>query len=606
MQGIVTCRYIAAFMLLFQFFAIAQENHAVKDVRFNGNTTFTASELSEQITTHSANKFQRFILRKKPSFYSRDIIEGDVESLIRFYQREGFLDAQIQRPELEINKKKRAVELTFNISEGEPFIVSDVRFQLLRGNENTQVDSIIEKNRPLLLMTVNKRFRDKAVYADRELIVKKFSEAGFPYVRVTPELNVDETANLVDLIWRIDSGDKCIFGDAEIFGNQNIAADMIRNKLAFKKGQVYHPQLINETQQNVYDLGIFQFVTVKALLNTQNAATIPVRIQIKEAPKFSTKFGLGYGKEDKFRFFSDARLLGFLGGARKLDLFFKHSRLKPYDVSLRFTQTPFFDPKTSLVLSPFVIKQDEPGFEVSRVGISTSVLHQINRQLNGSVTHTLEQVDAKGNINAQNASRFSQLYNKSSISLGTTFDNSFPIFSPVSGFFSALTFKVTGLGFNSKYHYTKLLLDVRNYRKKFGMVLASRLKIGSIDPVDGKNFIPIEDRFYSGGSNSVRGWSLAELGPLDAGGSPIGGNSLLEGSAEIRFPIMGIVSGVTFGDFGNVWLMPYDYRLSELRYAAGAGLRVATPIGPFRLDVARPVFDTEKTFQFHISVGHSF
>jgi outer membrane protein insertion porin family len=81
---------------------------------------------------------------------------------------------------------------------------------------------------------------------------------------------------------------------------------------------------------------------------------------------------------------------------------------------------------------------------------------------------------------------------------------------------------------------------------------------------------------------------------------------LFEGNVELRYPIISIFSGVIFYDFANVWPPSYDYRFGDLRYAAGMGLRVRTPIGPVRADVARPVFDEETTIQFHISVGQAF
>ena len=104
----------------------------------------------------------------------------------------------------------------------------------------------------------------------------------------------------------------------------------------------------------------------------------------------------------------------------------------------------------------------------------------------------------------------------------------------------------------------------------------------------------------------MRGWARAELGPQADDGTPIGGYSLLEGSVALRFPIIGIVSGAMFSDFGNVWMESYSFKFDDLRYAAGLGIRVSTPIGPIRLDVARPVFDDETTGQIHISVGEAF
>jgi outer membrane protein assembly factor BamA len=134
--------------------------------------------------------------------------------------------------------------------------------------------------------------------------------------------------------------------------------------------------------------------------------------------------------------------------------------------------------------------------------------------------------------------------------------------------------------------FVKPLLEARHYQPLWWkLILATRLKIGTIEPYSGDDTVPFNVRFFAGGPGSVRGFALNRLGPLDAEGNPIGGNSLLEGSIELRFPIIGDVSGAVFLDFGNVFSDSFTYRLSDLRYAAGPGVRYNTPIGPIRVDV---------------------
>jgi outer membrane protein insertion porin family len=160
--------------------------------------------------------------------------------------------------------------------------------------------------------------------------------------------------------------------------------------------------------------------------------------------------------------------------------------------------------------------------------------------------------------------------------------------------------------FPSDYDYSRLLLDFRRYQELAKLVIAMRLKFGAVNSNDDSGFVPVEDRFYAGGAMSLRGWSRSTLGPLRQNGNPIGGKSLIEASIELRYPIIGIVSGVVFTDFGNVWLPAFTYKLDNLRYSGGIGVRVSTPIGPIRLDVAWPVDDRETGAQFHLNVGHAF
>jgi outer membrane protein insertion porin family len=75
---------------------------------------------------------------------------------------------------------------------------------------------------------------------------------------------------------------------------------------------------------------------------------------------------------------------------------------------------------------------------------------------------------------------------------------------------------------------------------------------------------------------------------------------------ELRFTIYGPLGGVVFTDWGNVWRETYTYRLDDLRYSAGAGVRFKTPVGKIRMDFARPIFDDSRTWQFHLSIGPAF
>jgi outer membrane translocation and assembly module TamA len=134
--------------------------------------------------------------------------------------------------------------------------------------------------------------------------------------------------------------------------------------------------------------------------------------------------------------------------------------------------------------------------------------------------------------------------------------------------------------------FVKLVLEARHYLPlSQRLLLATRLKLGGIEPYGSSTDVPFNVRFFAGGPGSVRGFQLNRLGPVNADGDPIGGLSLIEGSAELRFPLFGDFGAVLFLDFGNVFSPPFTYHLGDLRYAVGPGLRYNTPVGPLRLDV---------------------
>lgn len=588
-----------------------QENYEVKSITFEGNHVFSTNDLLDQMSVHSVGFIKRNIFREKPFLYSDEIVESEIKKLISFYQTEGFLSVNIMERKNEIDNEKRTLKLVIYIEEGYPVIVKHVAaaFDSVSYGEIKELQNIFLDCTSDLDLTESKRFRDQFLENDRIRIFEKFSNSGFPYVDIDPELNVRMKSSEVNVVWHINSGPKCYFGEVELHGNNEVPSHMILNELAFERNQIYSQNLLDKTQQQIFSLGLFQVASVKAQLTSQRDSLIPVLINIKEAPRFTIKFGVGYGREDNFRAFSNLRRLGFFGGTRRLNLLFKHSGLEPYNIDLRITQPVFFSHRTALTLNPFFRKEDEPGYKVKRIGGRASVLHQISTYLKGSITYIYERVyqdTSEIDPELRAGKEINDLYDKAGPIIGLIWDNSYPLFYPSSGYFMAVTLKTNGLVTLISFRYTRLLIDIRRYRSFLNGVLAYRLKFGGIESFSQDKFVPVEDRFYAGGTTSVRGWARQQLGPKDASGTPEGGRSLLEGSIELRQPIFWKLTGAFFLDFGNVWRKSYYYTLNELRYATGFGVGIDTPIGPARVDIGWPIFDEDRKAQIHLNIGHSF
>jgi outer membrane protein insertion porin family len=168
------------------------------------------------------------------------------------------------------------------------------------------------------------------------------------------------------------------------------------------------------------------------------------------------------------------------------------------------------------------------------------------------------------------------------------------------------------------------------------IVFALRARVGFADAYGSSRDkgVPVENRYFTGGGNSVRGFEENNLGPREivstSGGEPslvvVGGRLLLVGNAEIRFPIPFFsryrFSGAVFADGGNVWrslgsLDFDDFRFTadrddvtdeDFRYSVGLGIRYNTPVGPIRLDFGIPIKrdETDEFGRFHLSLGQIF
>jgi len=586
------------FFLLCTFPLLAQTNYKLNKITFSGNHTIQQRTLSKQITEETRSKFEFW---KKRDIFNSIILEQDVEILKTFYQTEGFLNVEI-KSETTKNLKKETIDIEFVIVENEPIKINKINYNIISGTPQTNVQ-IPELNE---ILKSRNRFRDNDLIKAKEQFAEFLLNNGFPFQNISHDLSVNINDNTVDVTFNIDCGGAFTFGETTITGNQKTSAYYIKKEMAFEAGDTFDKRKLERTQQQVMDLGVFQFVTVKSRADEIPTERIPMEIMVKEATRLNVKFGVGYGLEEQFRISADIQKLGFFRSIDRFNVYLKCSKLEPYHIDLTLNQPLFFSLKNKLITNAYLKKQVAPAYTIKRYGAAIKIQRHLFKNADGFSGYSYEKnfLDVDESILDEVDIQQITKYDKANILLGLTFDNSSPVFFPNQGFSLSAVTTLAGYGFNSDFHYYQILMEAKKY---FGIteniVIAGKVKLGMMDPTRGDKFTPLEERFYAGGSNSIRGWSYGQLSPKSDSNIPIGGNSLLENSVELRFPIWKIINGVIFTDFGNVWSESYHYSLRDLRYANGAGLRIKTPIGPIRLDGA---ISDENNFQFFLGIGQAF
>jgi len=554
--------------------------------------------------------FKEKILGKEPVYYTQSLYDQDIARIRNFYQKEGYLNVSFGTPKIKVNKKKK-VEITLVIHENEAVEISAITYvvdstqtlqQVLgrRGSNNVIFQSVAAEG---------KIFRDEAVQNDERIIADAFYDEGYAYTSVRSEIEVDTAFNTASVLWTVDRGPLSYFGETTVEGNERVPSKSILKQLNYKQGDIWSKNRIDDSQKQIYNQGNYRVASVKSQLSTIMADSLPVIIHIQEAPRWTTRFGVGYGTEDKFRTFADIQYLGFLTHTGRLNFYAKHSGLEPYNVYFKFSQPSFLLPFNTFVIYPFIQQQNEPGYSLSKWGYNLTFQQNFSKELNTSIGYVYEDVKQDTtNIDYSDASSVdNSFYSKRGFVIGAIYNNSDPILDPIKGYALSFNVKTNDLVIGEQMPFFRILSEYKSYwGVRRGTVLAVKMKVGGIVRTDDNDFIPVEERFYAGGSYSVRGWGRSELGPKDVNGKPTGGNSLLEGSAEMRFDVGRLFKFAVFTDFGNVWEESFSYHLNDLHYSAGFGIRIKTPIGPAGFDFARPVFDDQKSWQFHFNIGHAF
>jgi outer membrane protein insertion porin family len=370
----------------------AQEEGEIRKVRFSGNDHFSDRYLRKQISFKPATWLEKTVFKKRPSSYSGDAMDMIRSELFHFYRSEGFLNMELGTPEIKTRGRKKKVELSFTIQEGEPIILDSIGYDILENPALPPLPSDWEPGKLKLTAKTGEPFRDALIWTDSDLISHYFINRGHPYARVVPGIKVDTARHTATLIWQVDRGPLGYFGNITIAGNKRTPDKTIMRQMAFKTGDLYSRKKLNKSQQQVYELGTFRIASVKAQLSKQQDDTIPVAMVFTEAPATATRVGFGYGREDKLRGFIDFRLLNFTGGARRLNIYLKHSALEPYHIEATLTQPGAFSANSTLAFSPSIRKMHEPGYELLTYGANLSLLQKITQKLSGSINWYYDKV----------------------------------------------------------------------------------------------------------------------------------------------------------------------------------------------------------------------
>lgn len=576
-----------------------EEMVRISKIKIKGAKALTKQEIEQSIGTEFPSiKFWV----KKPEF-SEEVLKDDMIRIKRLYASRGYYDAEASY-KLKFNKDGTRVEIIIKIVEGKPVKLTSLDIEY-DGEVSEKTKKDIKKAIPL---KVNKNFSPNAYQQTKGVISEILSNEGYPKADVEGEALVNRKEKWAKAKFVIKPGLIYKFGTTTVEGNEKVESYIILREASFKQGEIYSLKRLNETQANIFQLGLFRSVVIDPVYNEKEQIA-DVKIVVKERKQGSVKVGFGFGTEDKLRGQVIWTKRNFFGGGRRLEVSGKASfitqRLETSVIQ------PFILGRDSELTGSLNFQRDDvPSFE----GESFLTTGQVQKDFAqyystfGSFNIQLSKVRRSAASNAEDQRRenfFLTFFN-----MGIERDTTDSILNPTRGFVVSTGLESSFRALASDVNYLKGTVEVRGYKRLLDIVLAKKLTAGVIQPFGstGTFDIPIFKRFFAGGSTSMRGFPFQKLGPLDRDGDPLGGNTLIVGSFEVRYPIYGNFGGVAFFDYGNVFPGQWAFMLNDLKYAPGAGLRYDTIIGPVRFDVGYALNPERgiRRVQFFISIGQAF
>jgi outer membrane protein insertion porin family/translocation and assembly module TamA len=471
---------------------------------------------------------------------------------------------------------------------------------------------------------INKEDFDRS----KTLLLTRLQDAGYARAQVIPRTEVDSEQHTATVTFTLAPGSETAFGHIAIEGAQQVEEQAIRRQLTIHEGQRTSAKELAASADAIYSLGMFQAVTPRALNPEAADEPLDVEFEVIERKPRGLQFSAGYSSTEGFRTQVEWTHRNLFAGAQQLTLLARYSSIEqrgevrlrlPYFLAERtaFTQTLFARNEKEAGINPGggffgVSGEAQPAFDLFSVGTESRVEHRFTERLSGVVGVNFSRNDFSNVDRAALTAAEQEIAQDNTLFVQfveVQYNTSDSLLNPTHGLVLRGRIDQSTSAVISDVSFVKLVLEARHYLPlSQRLLLATRLKLGGIEPYGGSTEVPFNVRFFAGGPGSVRGFELNRLGPVNADGDPIGGMSLIDGSVELRFPLFGDFGAVLFLDFGNVFSSPFTYRLGDLRYAVGPGLRYNTPVGPLRLDVGFIVDrrQGENFGRIEFSIGQAF
>lgn len=569
-------------MIALIFFLWCSSEFRVTAIDITGNQYFSESSIRKIMLTKPKGLFRK-------GLFNLEIFRGDLDAIKNFYVYDGFLDVSVAH-KVRYDSTDQGVAISIVIDEGRQNFVKEINFD---GNAVFRSDSLLK----LLVMERSKVFDMRMVDLDNYVIRYAYDDIGYADIQV--ESDYDRKQDSISVRHSINEGAVQFVGNIEILGLENTRESVVRRELRIRNGDLFRYARILESERRLYRLGIFAAIRTQI----ESAATEnqkDVRFVLRERNRISLNFRVGYGTRDRIRMGVGVQHNNMFGRAwqGKIDskLSFVEQRIS--------TQVAF--PRSALLPGDFGFafffrRSKEIGYETRSLGGNVSTRFV----LDASEISAKYEVERIKTIYFEGDSAERDLLH--GFIVGWLRDKRDDLFFATRGSYLGANLEMSGVVLPSDVDYLRPTAQMRFYQPFMGLVLATAFRAGMVEAIAPTVTIPVYKRFYCGGTSSVRGYPERGIGPVDENDNPLGGRFLGEISAEIRVPIYRVLGGVLFVDGGNIWQDAEDID-ANLRWGAGAGLRLRSFLGSIRLDYGFKLGrqEGESLGVLHFAIGEAF
>ena len=550
-------------------------------------------------------------------------IESALSQIRDFYISQGYRDVVVGDTHYSFSDDRTEATVKVSIEEGIQYVVHDILF---RGDLIPKAEDKLKKSRQELI--------GQPYFSRRRLILRSrlleiYGNLGYPNTLVEVKEQQGTEPGMVVLSAEITKGPRVTISEILIRGNDKTKKKFIRNRLHLKPGDRFKLKQKQKSFRDLYKTGLFSKVDLY-LEKQEGTDRWPLVVEVTEVPAKEVYFEPGWGSYELLRLkvgFQEKNLFGTgrIFGLEAIGSF------KAQSLVARLSDPWFLNTKTKADLTGFYSRREEPSFTRKDQGGTLFFTRTLTDRIKATGGYGFRMTDISDVDPEIEEIDDVTGYDYASLKAQATYDSRSDLFFPLRGQRSFISAEYADSFLGSDIKLTRLSGGMRYFFSLTkSTVLAMRYRTGLIVPGKDDFNLPIAERFFNGGENTVRSFKQSELGPQDSNGDPVGGLAYNVINIELRQRLIGNLTGSLFLDLGNVspnrtraeeGKPPYDSQsdimsdtfsqyFKDFRTGVGFGLQYQLPVGPARVDFAfNPDKDSDRDedfFVFHFSVGMAF
>jgi len=578
------------------------------------NKVFSQEELLDLFSIGEADFFILNYFTERDHF-SKQEYEAGIEKLKNLYLSSGYLDIAITDQTILFNKEKNLLDISIKLSEGGLFKLGNLSFT------GTLLDQNPKELRTLIPIKDGESFlRDKIISGIKKITLI-YQNKGYAYSKVSMDVKSISEDKTIDVIININPDDRIYIDRIVISGNTRTQDDVIRRKMKILEGQVYSKEYIENSISSIKRLGYFSNVSYEFKRHQNNKDKADILINVTETKTGEISLGLSHSNSTGAAITAGITQNNILGTGNVLNAKFSNS--EAVEVISVYFKNPYINDKGHSMSIGFTDKTvnaselDTSSYVMNVLGYSVGYGVAISETSEIFSELKLNNIDLTCGADLKNTDEVAQCAANDDLDLNLSLSYSSndlnDYYFPTKGSRSQI---VTTFGLPvSDLKYYKVESSHRQYHEVFNdktFKFSTRFNFGS---GYGGDELPFYERFFEGGSSSVRGFDFNSLGAKYASSNkPKGGEISLVSSIGVASSLKfaGIdnenMRASVFLDGGVISEKISNFDPSELRSSTGLALSWLTPVGPIGIHYAIPLIKkaNDSTTSFSFALGTSF